>query len=73
MLWRGVTVKCVVVGFVIYVLVGFQGVGRLGYIFEYNIEIDKWIVNLKVRVFLVISCLICVVDICGVNEEIFEI
>lgn len=27
MLWKGVIVKCVVVGFIVYVLVGFQGVG----------------------------------------------
>ncbi|KAL6065461.1 hypothetical protein STEG23_011574, partial [Scotinomys teguina] len=70
--WRGVTVKCAAVGSVIYVLAGFQGVGRLGHILEYNTETDKWIANSKVRAFPVTSCLICVVDTCGANEETLE-
>ncbi|CAJ0966197.1 unnamed protein product [Ranitomeya imitator] len=70
--WKGVTVKCAAVGTVIYVLAGFQGVGRLGHILEYNSETDKWIANSKVRAFPVTSCLICVVDTCGANEETLE-
>ncbi|MEJ1279525.1 kelch-like 7 [Cricetulus griseus] len=70
--WRGVTVKCAAVGSIIYVLAGFQGVGRLGHILEYNTETDKWIANSKVRAFPVTSCLICVVDTCGANEETLE-
>ncbi|KAL0167061.1 hypothetical protein M9458_038905, partial [Cirrhinus mrigala] len=45
--WRGVTVKCAAVGSVIYVLAGFQGVGRLGHIMEYYTETDKWVVSSK--------------------------
>ncbi|TRY82274.1 hypothetical protein DNTS_009376 [Danionella cerebrum] len=67
--WRGMTVKCAAVGSVIYVLAGFQGVGRLGHIMEYYTETDKWVVSNKVRAFPVTSCLICLVDICGANEE----
>ncbi|ROI69401.1 Kelch-like protein 7 [Anabarilius grahami] len=67
--WRGVTVKCAAVGSVIYVLAGFQGVGRLGHIMEYYTETDKWVVSSKVRAFPVTSCLICLVDTCGANEE----
>nr|XP_060639326.1 kelch-like protein 7 [Anolis sagrei ordinatus] len=70
--WKGVTVKCAAVGSIIYVLAGFQGVGRLGHILEYNTETDKWIANAKVRAFPVTSCLICVVDTCGANEETLE-
>ncbi|KAH0627395.1 hypothetical protein JD844_003030 [Phrynosoma platyrhinos] len=70
--WKGVTVKCAAVGSIIYVLAGFQGVGRLGHILEYNTETDKWIANSKVRAFPVTSCLICVVDTCGANEETLE-
>uniref|UniRef100_A0A4W3JMH7 Kelch-like family member 7 n=1 Tax=Callorhinchus milii TaxID=7868 RepID=A0A4W3JMH7_CALMI len=70
--WKGVTVKCAAVGFIIYVLAGFQGVGRLGHILEYNTEVDKWTTNSKVRAFPVTSCLICVVDTCGANEEKLE-
>ncbi|PIO35581.1 hypothetical protein AB205_0065500 [Aquarana catesbeiana] len=70
--WKGVTVKCAAVGSVIYVLAGFQGVGRLGHILEYNTETDKWLANSKVRAFPVTSCLICVVDTCGANEETLE-
>ncbi|EMP29846.1 Kelch-like protein 7 [Chelonia mydas] len=39
--WKGVTVKCAAVGSIVYVLAGFQGVGRLGHILEYNTETDK--------------------------------
>ena len=39
--WRGVTVKCAAVGGVIYVLAGFQGVGRLGHLLEYHTETDR--------------------------------
>uniref|UniRef100_A0A3B3QKP3 Kelch-like family member 7 n=1 Tax=Paramormyrops kingsleyae TaxID=1676925 RepID=A0A3B3QKP3_9TELE len=67
--WKGVTVKCAAVGSVIYVLAGFQGVGRLAHILEYYTETDKWVACSKVRAFPVTSCLICVVDICGANEE----
>ncbi|XP_062384862.1 kelch-like protein 7 [Sardina pilchardus] len=67
--WRGVTVKCAAVGQVIYVLAGFQGVGRLNHILEYYTETDKWVSCTKVRAFPVTSCLICVVDTCGANEE----
>lgn len=67
--WRGVTVKCAAVGAVIYVLAGFQGVGRLNQILEYYMETDKWVSCTKVRAFPVTSCLICVVDTCGANEE----
>ncbi|KAI4888589.1 hypothetical protein NFI96_007707 [Prochilodus magdalenae] len=67
--WRGVTVKCAAVGSVIYVLAGFQGVGRLGHIMEYHTETDKWVTSSKERAFPVTSCLICVVDTCGANEE----
>ncbi|XP_023387297.1 kelch-like protein 7 [Pteropus vampyrus] len=70
--WKGVTVKCAAVGSIVYVLAGFQGVGRLGHILEYNTETDKWIANSKVRAFPVTSCLICVVDTCGANEETLE-
>ncbi|XP_069769977.1 kelch-like protein 7 [Narcine bancroftii] len=70
--WKGVTVKCAAVGAIIYVLAGFQGVGRLGHILEYNTETDKWTTNSKVRAFPVTSCLICVVDTCGANEEKLE-
>uniref|UniRef100_A0A8C4SIK2 Kelch-like family member 7 n=1 Tax=Erpetoichthys calabaricus TaxID=27687 RepID=A0A8C4SIK2_ERPCA len=70
--WKGVTVKCAAVGSVIYVLAGFQGVGRLGHILEYYTETDKWVANNKVRAFPVTSCLICVVDTCGANEETHE-
>ncbi|KAL2080636.1 hypothetical protein ACEWY4_024429 [Coilia grayii] len=68
MSWRGVTVKCAAVGSVIYVLAGFQGVGRLNHILEYHTESDKW-VSLTKRAFPVTSCLICVVDRCGANQE----
>lgn len=67
--WRGVTLKCAAVGSVIYVLAGFQGVGRLGHIMEYHTETDKWVMSSKERAFPVTSCLICVVDTCGANEE----
>ncbi|KAM4539952.1 kelch-like protein 7 isoform 3-T4 [Odontesthes bonariensis] len=67
--WRGVTVKCAAVGDVIYVLAGFQGVGRLGHVLEYQTETDRWVTCSKVRAFPVTSCLICVVDTCGVNED----
>lgn len=70
--WKGVTVKCAAVGSMLYVLAGFQGVGRLGHILEYNTETDKWVANSKVRAFPVTSCLICVVDTCGANEETLE-
>uniref|UniRef100_A0AC11EJU9 Kelch like family member 7 n=1 Tax=Ovis aries TaxID=9940 RepID=A0AC11EJU9_SHEEP len=70
--WKGVTVKCAAVGSIVYVLAGFQGVGRLGNILEYNTETDKWVANSKVRAFPVTSCLICVVDTCGANEETLE-
>ncbi|TRZ18434.1 hypothetical protein HGM15179_008675 [Zosterops borbonicus] len=46
--WKGVTVKCAAVGSIVYVLAGFQGVGRLGHILEYNTETDKWIANSKI-------------------------
>ncbi|EPY85078.1 kelch-like protein 7 isoform 1 [Camelus ferus] len=49
--WKGVTVKCAAVGSIVYVLAGFQGVGRLGHILEYNTETDKWVANSKVRAF----------------------
>ena len=39
--WRGITVKCAAVGEVIYVLAGFQGVGRLGHILEYHTDTDR--------------------------------
>lgn len=39
--WRGVTVKCAAVGDVIYVLAGFQGVGRLGHVLEYHSDTDR--------------------------------
>ncbi|KAJ8397297.1 hypothetical protein AAFF_G00441310 [Aldrovandia affinis] len=67
--WKGVTVKCAAVGAVIYVLAGFQGVGRLGNILEYHTETDKWLSCSKVRAFPITSCLICVVDTCGANEH----
>ncbi|XP_003968914.1 kelch-like protein 7 isoform X1 [Takifugu rubripes] len=67
--WRGVTVKCAAVGDVIYVLAGFQGVGRLGNVLEYHSDTDRWVTCNKVRAFPVTSCLICVVDTCGVNED----
>ncbi|XP_028254424.1 kelch-like protein 7 [Parambassis ranga] len=67
--WRGLTVKCAAVGGVIYVLAGFQGVGRLGHVLEYHTETDRWVTCSKVRAFPVTSCLICVVDTCGVNED----
>ncbi|XP_068188478.1 kelch-like protein 7 isoform X2 [Antennarius striatus] len=67
--WRGVTVKCAAVGDVIYVLAGFQGVGRLGHVLEYHTDTDRWVTCSKVRAFPVTSCLICVVDTCGVNED----
>ncbi|XP_017281943.1 kelch-like protein 7 isoform X2 [Kryptolebias marmoratus] len=67
--WRGVTVKCAAVGDVIYVLAGFQGVGRLGHVLEYHTETDRWVTCSKVRAFPVTSCLISVVDTCGVNED----
>ncbi|XP_058474760.1 kelch-like protein 7 [Solea solea] len=67
--WRGVTVKCAAVGEVIYVLAGFQGVGRLGHVLEYHTDTDRWVTCSKVRAFSVTSCLICVVDTCGVNED----
>ena len=41
-------------------------------ILEYNTETDKWVANSKVRAFPVTSCLICVVDTCGANEETLE-
>ncbi|XP_056438380.1 kelch-like protein 7 [Gadus chalcogrammus] len=67
--WRGLTVKCAAVGDIIYVLAGFQGVGRLGHVLEYHTESDRWVTYTSVRAFPVTSCLICVVDTCGVNEE----
>ncbi|KAE8282089.1 Kelch-like protein 7 [Larimichthys crocea] len=67
--WRGVTVKCAAVGDVIYVLAGFQGVGRLGHVLEYHTDTERWVTCSKVRAFPVTSCLICVVDTCGVNED----
>ncbi|XP_008330229.1 kelch-like protein 7 [Cynoglossus semilaevis] len=67
--WRGVTVKCAAVGDIIYVLAGFQGVGRLGHVLEYHTDTDRWVTCSKVRAFPVTSCLICVVDTCGVNED----
>ncbi|KAA8585950.1 hypothetical protein FQN60_007519 [Etheostoma spectabile] len=67
--WRGVTLKCAAVGEVIYVLAGFQGVGRLGHVLEYHTDTDRWVTCSKVRAFPVTSCLICVVDTCGVNED----
>uniref|UniRef100_H3CA21 Kelch-like family member 7 n=1 Tax=Tetraodon nigroviridis TaxID=99883 RepID=H3CA21_TETNG len=67
--WRGVMVKCAAVGDVIYVLAGFQGVGRLGHVLEYHSDADRWVSCSKVRAFPVTSCLICVVDTCGVNED----
>ncbi|KAG7245016.1 hypothetical protein INR49_023582 [Caranx melampygus] len=67
--WRGVTVKCAAVGDVIYVLAGFQGVGRLGHVLEYHTDTDRWVTCSKVRAFPITSCLICVVDTCGVNED----
>ena len=39
--WRGLTVKCAAVGDIIYVLAGFQGVGRLGHVLEYHTESDR--------------------------------
>lgn len=45
--WRGVTVKCAAVGGVIYVLAGFQGVGRLGHVLEYNTETDRLVFSLN--------------------------
>lgn len=39
--WRGLTVKCAAVGDVIYVLAGFQGVGRLGHVLEYHTDTDR--------------------------------
>lgn len=39
--WRGITVKCAAVGEVIYVLAGFQGVGRLGHVLEYHTDTDR--------------------------------
>uniref|UniRef100_A0A672HJ04 Kelch like family member 7 n=1 Tax=Salarias fasciatus TaxID=181472 RepID=A0A672HJ04_SALFA len=66
--WRGITVKCAAVGDVIYVLAGFQGVGRLGHTLEYHTETDRWVTCSKVRAFPVTSCLICVVDTCGEPE-----
>lgn len=39
--WRGVTVKCAAVGDIIYVLAGFQGVGRLGHVLEYHTDTDR--------------------------------
>ncbi|CAB1320648.1 unnamed protein product [Coregonus sp. 'balchen'] len=56
-------------GGVIYVLAGFQGVGRLGHILEYHTDTDRWVTCSKVRAFPVTSCLICVVDTCGAKEE----
>lgn len=41
--WRGITVKCAAVGDVIYVLAGFQGVGRLGHTLEYHTDTDRWV------------------------------
>ncbi|XP_068603138.1 kelch-like protein 7 [Brachionichthys hirsutus] len=67
--WRGMTVKCAAVGDVIYVLAGFQGVGRLGNVLEYHTDTDRWVISSKVKAFSVTSCLICVVDTCGVNED----
>lgn len=40
--WRGLTVKCAAVGDIIYVLAGFQGVGRLGQVLEYHTDTDRW-------------------------------
>ncbi|XP_056154465.1 kelch-like protein 7 [Lampris incognitus] len=69
--WRGLTVKCAAVAGVIYVLAGFQGVGRLGHVLEYHTDTDRWVTcsKVKVRAFPVTSCLICVVDTCGANED----
>lgn len=47
--WRGVTVKCAAVGEVIYVLAGFQGVGRLGHVLEYHIETDRSVYKLNMN------------------------
>lgn len=46
--WRGVTVKCAAVGDVIYVLAGFQGVGRLGHVLEYHTDTDRWVYQLNI-------------------------
>ncbi|XP_029502170.1 kelch-like protein 7 isoform X1 [Oncorhynchus nerka] len=67
--WRGMNVRCAAVSGVIYVLAGFQGVGRLGHILEYHTDTDRWVTCSKVRAFPVTSCLICVVDTCGAKEE----
>lgn len=67
--WRGVTLKCAAVADVIYVVAGFQGVARLGHVLEYHTDTDRWVTCSKVRAFPVTSCLICVVDTCGVNED----
>ena len=45
--WRGVTVKCAAVGDVIYVLAGFQGVGRLGHVLEYHVDTDRCVFTLS--------------------------
>ena len=44
--WRGVTVKCEAVGDTIYVLAGFQGVGRLGHVLEYHTDTDRFVYQL---------------------------
>lgn len=70
--WKGVTVKCAAFGSIVYVLIGFQGVCQLGHILEYNTDTEKWVTNSKVFAFPGTSCLICVVDSCGANEETLE-
>lgn len=40
--WRGMNVRCAAVSGVIYVLAGFQGVGRLGHILEYHTDTDRY-------------------------------
>uniref|UniRef100_A0A665TQI8 BTB domain-containing protein n=1 Tax=Echeneis naucrates TaxID=173247 RepID=A0A665TQI8_ECHNA len=46
--WRGVTVKCAAVGDIIYVLAGFQGVGRLGHVLEYHTDTDRLVYQLNI-------------------------
>lgn len=53
--WRGLTVKCAAVGDIIYVLAGFQGVGRLGHVLEYHTDTDRW-VRVEVDLFERYAC-----------------
>uniref|UniRef100_A0AAQ5ZQW1 BTB domain-containing protein n=2 Tax=Amphiprion ocellaris TaxID=80972 RepID=A0AAQ5ZQW1_AMPOC len=62
--WRGVRVKCVALGSVIYVLTGRGQLGEpLPNVMEYHTVTDRWVMCSKVPSFLHDDCLICVVSI----------